>query len=351
MSPRLPYWLRLVLAFLTVIALAAGGAALLGSRLALAEMARGADAAAAGRAAALRQALVIAAAVSAGAALLVALGLTRLLCAPWRALAAAAEALATKRGLSVGAKGDEEVRLEQSLRSITEALEQQEAVRQQLLADIAHELRTPLAVIRGNLEAILDGIYCPSRETVAPIHEEVLLLARLVDDLRDLALAQAGQLRLHVAHEDLTELVRGVLAGFQAQASERSIELLLVLPPSELPRVEIDAARIRQVLVNLISNALRHVPQRGRVRVALRRASPRFVEVRVSDNGPGISPEDLPHVFSRFHRGERARALDRSGSGLGLAIARHWVEAHGGSIRVESALGEGTTFIFTLPVS
>ncbi|MCL6430227.1 MAG: cell wall metabolism sensor histidine kinase WalK [Anaerolineae bacterium] len=349
MSPRLPYWLKLLLAFLAVIVLAAGGAAVLGSRFALEALA-GAGAADP-PAEPLKRALLMAALAAGGTALLVALGLARLLSARWRGLAQAAEAMASKRGLSFGAKGGEEARLERSLMAMSRALEQQEALRRQLMADIAHELRTPLTVIRGNLEALLDGIYRPSRETVAPIHEEVLLLARLVDDLRDLALAEAGQLPLHLTRVDLTELVRGVLAGFQAQASERSVDLLLVLPPRELPPVEADADRIRQVLLNLIGNALRHVPQRGRVRVALRSAPPRWVEVRVSDNGPGISPEDLPHVFSRFYRGDRSRALDRGGAGLGLAIARHWVEAHGGSIRVESALGEGTTFIFTLPVN
>jgi two-component system sensor histidine kinase BaeS len=188
-------------------------------------------------------------------------------------------------------------------------------------------------------------------ETIKPIHEEAMLLTRLVDELRDLGLAEAGQLPLHVEQADLVELVRGVLSSFQAQAGERSIELSLVLPPKELPPVEVDSGRIRQVLSNLLSNALRHVPQRGQVRVAVQQISAKRIQVRVSDNGPGISPKDLRHVFDRFYRGDRARTREGGGAGLGLAIAKQWVEAHGGSIGVESAVDRGATFSFTLPVS
>ncbi len=301
----------------------------------------------------LDQALLLAALLAGGAALLLALLLSRGLTGPLRQLATAAGQLASgRRGLRVEPSGGGEVTLlGRSFNAMAEALEQQEGLRRQLIADIAHELRTPLAVIRGNLEALLDGIYRPTPETIGPIHEETLLLARLVDELRDLALAEAGQLPLHVARVDLAELARGALAGFQAQANERSIELQLVLPPHELPAVEVDAGRIRQVLGNLLSNALRYAPQRGHIRVALQRISPNWVQVRVSDSGPGISQEDLPHVFDRFYRGDRARARNSGGAGLGLAIARQWVESHGGSIRVESVLGQGATFTFTLPVS
>ncbi len=300
----------------------------------------------------LNQALLLAALLAGGAALVLALLLSRGLTGPLRALAAAAGQLATgQRGLRVQTSGRGEVGLlGRSFNAMAEALEQQDALRRQLIADIAHELRTPLAVIRGNLEALLDGIYPPSTETIAPIHEETLLLTRLVDELRDLALAEAGQLPLHIAPASPAELVRGVLAGFVAQANERSIALELVLPASDLPEVKVDAGRIRQVLGNLLSNALRYVPQRGRVEVAVQQTSPAWVEVRVSDNGPGIGPQDLPHVFDRFYRGDRARTRESGGAGLGLAIARQWVEAHGGRIRVESELGQGTTFSFTLPV-
>ncbi|MDI7277539.1 MAG: ATP-binding protein, partial [Anaerolineae bacterium] len=337
MSPRLPYWLKLLLAFLAVIIVAAGGAAALASRTALDELAAylapdRADAALVG---ALNRALLVAASLAGGAALVLALFLSRALTAPYRRLAAAAASMAAgKRGLRAQARGGgDEALLARSFNAMAEALEQQEAQRRQLLADIAHELRTPLAVIRGNLEALLDGIYRPTRETIAPIHEEALLLTRLAEELRDLSLAEAGRLPLQLARQNPVELVRGVLSGFQAQASERSVELLLVLPPAELPPVEVDAGRIRQVLANLLSNALRHTPQRGRVRVTLQRVAPRWLEVQVSDSGPGISPEELPHVFSRLYGSERARPHEGGRAGLGLAIARQWIEAHGGSIR------------------
>jgi two-component system OmpR family sensor kinase/two-component system sensor histidine kinase BaeS len=301
----------------------------------------------------LDQALLLAALLAGGAALVLALLLSRSLSGPLQALAAAAGQLAAgKRGLRVGVGSGREVGLlARSFNAMAESLERQETLRQQMIADIAHELRTPLAVIRGNLEALLDGIYQPNAETILPIHEEALLLTRLVDELRDLALAEAGQLPLHLERVDPVELLRGVMAGFQAQANERSIELPLVLPPARLPAIEVDPGRIRQVLSNLLSNALRHTPQRGRVRVALQQISAHWVQVRVSDNGVGIDPQDLPHLFDRFYRGGRARTRDGSGTGLGLAIARQWVEAHGGSIRAESAPGQGTTFTFTLPIS
>jgi len=300
----------------------------------------------------LNQALVVAALLAGGAALLLALLLSRSLSGPVHALASAAAALAEgKRGLRVSVAGSREVALlGQSFNSMAEALERQEALRRQLIADIAHELRTPLAVIRGNLEALLDGIYRPTAETIVPIHEEALLLTRLVDELRDLALAEAGQLPLHIASVNIVELARGVLSAFTPQANERSIALELVLPGAEPPPVAVDAGRIRQVLTNLLANALRYTPQRGRVEVSIKQTAPEWVEVRVSDNGSGIRPEDLPHVFDRFYRGDRARTRDGGGAGLGLAIARQWVEAHGGRIRAESVVGQGTTFAFTLPV-
>jgi signal transduction histidine kinase len=172
-----------------------------------------------------------------------------------------------------------------------------------------------------------------------------------VDELRDLALAEAGQLPLHIESVNVVELARGVLSGFAAQANERSIALELVLTGAEPPPVAVDAGRIRQVLTNLLANALRYTPQRGRVQVSVAQKDAGWVEVRVSDNGAGIRPEDLPHVFDRFYRGDRARTRDGGGAGLGLAIARQWVEAHGGHIRAESVLGQGTTFAFTLPVA
>ncbi len=298
------------------------------------------------------QALLLAAVLAGGAALLLAVLLSRGLSGPLHRLAGAAGQLAAgERGLRVDVAGSKEVALlGRSFNAMSEALEKQESLRQQLIADIAHELRTPLAVIRGNLEALLDGIYRPSTQTIAPIHEEALLLTRLVDELRDLALAEAGQLPLHVTQVDIVELARGVLSGFAAQAGERSVALELLLPKADPPAVAVDAGRIRQVLSNLLANALRYTPQRGRVQVGVQQIAPLWVQVRITDSGPGISPEDLPHVFDRFYRGDRARTRDGAGAGLGLAIAKQWVQAHGGELHAESVLGQGAIFCFTLPV-
>lgn len=370
MARGVPFWLKLLGAFLAVIVVAVGGVAVLANRSASSEFSAYVNRGRVFRAVGefntstdtlleaeflrrLNQVLLLAALGAGGAALLLAFLLSQGLTGPLRKLAKAAGELAAGcRGLRVEPAGGGEVALlAHSFNAMTEALEQQEGLRRQLIADVAHELRTPLAVIRGNLEALLDGIYRPSPETIVPIHEEVLLLTRLVDELRDLALAEAGQLPLHIAEVDPIDLARGVLSGFQAQANERSIEMPLVLPPIGLPPVQVDAGRIRQVLGNLLANALRYAPQHGRIQVSLQRISPAWIQVRVSDNGPGISPEDLPHVFDRFYRGDRSRTRDGAGTGLGLAIARQWVEAHGGAIRVESTPGKGTTFAFTLPVS
>jgi signal transduction histidine kinase len=215
------------------------------------------------------------------------------------------------------------------------------------MADIAHELRTPLTVIRGDLEALLDGVFELTPEALASLQEETLMLSRLVDDLRALAQAEAGQLRLERQPTDLADLLRGVVAGFKLQAESQGQALRLEVPPN-LPLVDADPQRVRQMVANLISNAFRHAPDSGRVTVEATRRSG-AVQISVADDGPGIAPEDLPYVFDRFWQGGKVRVkgADSSG-GLGLAIARELVRAHGGQIWVESKVGEGTTFHFTL---
>jgi two-component system, OmpR family, sensor histidine kinase BaeS len=212
------------------------------------------------------------------------------------------------------------------------------------MADIAHELRTPLSVIRSDVEALLDGVYEPSMENLASLHEESLLLSRLVDDLRALAQAEAGQLRLERQPADLAALLERVLAGVECATDAQSQALCLDLPP-DLPPVDADPQRVRQVVANLVSNAQRHAADGSQIRIS---ALPQgeSVQVSVADNGPGISPTELPHVFDRFWRGSSTRA---EGSGLGLTIARELVRAHGGEIWVESTPGQGATFHFTLP--
>lgn len=271
--------------------------------------------------------------------------LARQLTAPLRSLTDAAHRLAGGETpqVQVGSR-DEIGELAQAFNQMAQSVAHQEMLRRNLMADIAHELRTPLTVIRGDLEALLDGIFEPSPEALGSLQEETLLLARLVDDLRALALAEAGQLQLERQPIDLSGLLRGVVAGFDLQAQSQDQTLVLDLP-AELPVVEADPQRVRQVTANLISNALHHAPGSHRVVVSAR-GLPGEIRVSVADDGPGIAPEDLPNVFDRFWQGHESRA---GGSGLGLAIARELVLAHGGRIWVESELGRGTAFHYTLP--
>ena len=221
-------------------------------------------------------------------------------------------------------------------------------LRRQLVADVAHELRTPLANIRRYLEAIEDGVVEPDEATVRTLREEAAQLNRLVDDLQELAQAEAGSLRLDRQASDLGELIERTIAATRARAAEREIALAASIEPS-LPPVEIDRQRIAQVLQNLLANALTHTPPGGRVVVAARRLDERFVEVAVEDTGAGIAPEDLSHIFERFYRADSSRARATGGSGIGLTIARQLIAAHGGSIEATSEVGRGSRFVFTLP--
>ena len=278
-------------------------------------------------------------------ALVLGLVLARQLSAPIRDLTGAAHRLADGEMTQVQVRSDDEIgELGEAFNQMARSLAQQETLRRNLMADIAHELRTPLTVIRSDLEALLDGVYEPTPETLASVQEETLLLARLVDDLRALAQAEAGQLRLERQSLDLAELLGGVAAGFELQARGQGQELKLDLPP-DLPTVDADPQRVRQVVANLVSNALRHAPDAGHVAISAQ-ALQAEVQVSVADDGPGVAQEDLDRIFERFWHGVQPRA---QGSGLGLTITRELVRAHGGRIWVESEPGQGSTFHFTLP--
>ncbi len=242
---------------------------------------------------------------------------------------------------------DELGQLGASFDHMVDSLRRSETLRQTMTADIAHELRTPVTIIQGTLEAILDGIYDPSSETIAPIYEETLHLGSLIDDLRDLALAEAGELRLVKERMDIVELVRQVTET--AGSSVEQSPTVRVESAGEIPEVSVDPKRFRQVLANLLSNALIYTPVDGEIRVDVRRVED-SVELSVSDTGPGISKEDLPHLFERFYRGDPARGRT-GGSGLGLAIVRQWVEAHGGTIRAENRPEGGARFVLRIPIS
>ena len=287
----------------------------------------------------------IALALAAALALLVLLPGLRLLALPLGDLVEAAHRVeAGDLDLRVRARGPRELRaLARAFNSMLDRLRQNELQRRQLLADVTHELRTPLAVLQGNLEAMADGVYPADAEHLGPLLEETRLLSRLIDDLRTLSLAESGVLELHREPTDLGVLIGEVIAAFRAQAESGGVDLRAEVP-EDVPLAEIDPLRVREVLSNLTANALRHTPRGGDVRIAVA-AAPGSLRFSVTDTGTGIAPEDLPHIFERFYK-----TADSTGSGLGLAIARNLVLAHGGVIEAESPSGAGTTIRFTLPL-
>lgn len=219
--------------------------------------------------------------------------------------------------------------------------------RRQMTADIAHDLRTPLTVLAGYLEAMQEGTLKATPERLATMQQEVAGLTRLVEDLRVLSLADADRLQLDLEETDLRDLLARVRDIHAPQAEQEEITLQMSVAP-DLPHVRLDPARMRQVIGNLVTNALRHTAAGGSVTLEADRDGD-GVELRVRDTGSGIAGEDLPHIFDRFYRGDVARDARRAASGLGLAIARSLVEMHGGTIGVESTPGEGSTFTIRLP--
>lgn len=230
--------------------------------------------------------------------------------------------------------------------SMASRLQTQDEQRRTWLADVTHELRTPLTILQGNLEGLADDVYAPDKARLKSLLDEVQVLSRLTDDLRVLALAEGGNLRLETVPTDLAAVIREIAAASQAQADAAGIRPQLAIEPGT-STLEIDPARIRQVLNNLLFNALRYTPAGKRVTIGMSQQTDqnrRWVTVSVADEGPGIAPEDLPHVFDRYYK-----TADSRGMGLGLAIAKHIVEAHGGHITVSSRPGEGTRTSFSLP--
>lgn len=284
-------------------------------------------------------------------ALILGVVLARTLTRPIRELTAATHAL---RGGQLGAQvqvhsEDELGQLAASFNQMSADLAQTTELRRQMTADIAHELRTPLSVILGYSEALQDGKLEGNSQTYAALHDAAGHLQRLVDDLRTLALADAGELTLNLRPVDPRALLERCVLAHMAQAQAAAISLELEAA-TDLPEVSADPDRIAQVLNNLTINALRHTPAGGSIHFSAEQVpGVQQVAMRVRDTGTGISPEDLPHVFDRFYRGDKARQSDEGETGLGLAIARSIIESHGGSIGVESTLGQGTTFTLTLP--
>jgi signal transduction histidine kinase len=239
--------------------------------------------------------------------------------------------------------------LAQSFNSMADNLERTERLRRDMVADVAHELRTPLSNLKGYLEAIGDGVVTPDEGTIRSLSEEASTLSRLVNDLQELSLADAGEIKLARQSEDIVELIKEATAAVQAKGVARGLTITTDLP-EPLPAVNIDRQRIKQVLLNLLENAVTHTDRGGSVTV---KAGPQggMIYISVTDTGEGIPDEDLPLIFERFYRVDKSRARATGGSGLGLTIAKRLVEAHGGSIQVKSQPGKGSTFTFTVPVA
>lgn len=237
---------------------------------------------------------------------------------------------------------DEVGELARAFNQLSAELAQLTRQRRQVTADIAHDLRTPLTVIGGYIEAMRDGTLKPSPERLDTIYTEVRHLQRLVEDLRTLSLAESGQIALTRLQMAPSALLERIQAAYQQRAGQFGVELGLQVEPG-LPEISMDPERMAQVLGNLVSNALRHTPPGGRVTLSASRRG-QAVALEVSDTGQGIPAEALPHIFDRFYRVDEARQQAEGESGLGLAIARSLVEAHGGTITAHSTLGQGATF-------
>ena len=308
--------------------------------------------------------------------MLLGLAISRGISAPLGRLATAARRISQgvlHQRVPVG--GAEEVAdVARAFNEMAAGLRQSETLRRNLVADIAHELRTPLSVLQGNLRAILDDVYPLEKAEIAAVFDETLILNRLVNDLRELAQAEAGQLSLHIRPTDVASIMQGAVGLFEDLAREKEVHLDVTVP-ADLPTVQADPDRARQVIHNLLANALRHTPEGGRVSVQCspvgttdviseqlavnsekcsksdRLDTGHWILVTVTDTGPGIPAEDIPHVFDRFWRADKSRSREHGGSGLGLAIAKQLVEAQGGKIGVDSQVGRGSRFWFTLPTT
>lgn len=290
--------------------------------------------------------------VSSGIGVLFGVLMSRTLTAPLDNLTAAAEDIGagdlTRR---VQVKGTAETRsLAQSFNTMIDKLQRTETLRRSLVADVAHELRTPITALQASIYAILDDAFPMTKTEIAGLYEQTRMLSRLVQDLHELSQAEARQLPLHRIPVDFSEALPEFVAPFRPVAESKGIRLALDVPP-ELPSVQVDVERINEVLHNLLNNALRHTPEGGTITVQVRSGESYSLQIAVQDTGEGIAPEHLPNVFERFYRADYGRSRQTGGTGLGLAIAKAIVEAHDGNISVSSpgVPGQGATFTIQLP--
>ncbi len=284
-----------------------------------------------------------------GIALVLVVAIARGVTEPLRRLTLAARTLARgEYGHQVPIRSSDEIRtLSQAFNQMSADLEEAIALRRRMTADIAHELRTPLTLIAGYIEAMRDGDFSPSPDNFEIMYDEAMHLRRLIEDLRTLSLADAGELSLQQQSVAPYVLLERTRTAFAREAQQKNITLTVETVPS-LPLVWVDPGRMNQVLTNLVSNALRHTPEGGAITLTAQ-PSERRVALQICDTGPGLSAEVLPYIFDRFYRGDASRRQQHEESGLGLSIVRSLVEAHGGTINAESEPGSGATFTIVLP--
>ncbi len=287
---------------------------------------------------------------AAGVALVLGALLSSTLTRPLRELTLATKAMAKgelEQEVPVRTQ-DELGQLAESFNQMSTDLTRSQALRRQMTADIAHELRTPLSIILGHAEALYDDILPPTPDTFYIILDEAQRLQRLIEDLRTLSLAEAGELPLMRAPSSLNALLEKVFAGYAPHAEQKEINLELDVPQN-LPSLELDTDRMTQVFGNLLGNALRYTPKQGLIKLSAEEKNDR-IAINVYNTGQGIPAEDLPHLFERFYRGDKSRKRHDGGSGLGLAMIKSIVEGHNGRIWVESEWGKDATFVIELPV-
>lgn len=294
-------------------------------------------------------ALAIAAAVTVGIALVLGVMQARLITKPVREMTAAAQKIAAgdlQQRVPVRSR-DELGVLAAQFNHMSADVAQATQLRHQMTADIAHDLRTPLTVISGYLEAMRDRVLAPTPERFATLHHETQLLLRLVEDLHTLSLADAGELTLNRQPVDPRQLLERVAEAYQHVAEQQGV-VVRVRGAAPLPCICVDEGRMTRALGNLVSNALRYTPEGGLITLTAQ-ATPAQVQLVVADTGAGIDSEHLPNIFERFYRADQSRTQETGGSGLGLAIVKSIVEAHAGQISVDSAPGQGAAFTIALP--
>lgn len=289
--------------------------------------------------------------LGAGVGTLAGVLLSRSLTKPLDELADAARDIGAQNlSRRVEIKGTDEISdVAKAFNEMASRLEEAETLRRNLLTDVAHELRTPVSVIQGNLRAILDGVYPLEEEEVARLYEQSLHLTRLIDDLRELAQAEAHQLPLNMSEVDIAKLVKDTAVTFKPICEAEQITLRVELL-GKLPFIQADKARLRQSLVNLVDNAIRHTPAKGTITIQTEEVGAEL-QLRIIDSGVGIEPEHIAHVFNRFYRADEARSRNTGGTGLGLAIVKAIAEAHGGYVTAASnGRGQGSQFTLCLPL-